>query len=56
VVLAGLRPDTPASCWSTWLAAVVEVAASGPHLHIVLVPWWLILVALIVWRRRLRQR
>jgi Domain of unknown function (DUF1707) len=43
-------------CLALCVAAVVQVAASGPHVHIVLVPWWLILVALFVLRRRLRQR
>jgi len=43
-------------CLALCVAAVAEVAASGPHVHIVLVPWWLILVALFVLRRRLRQR
>jgi Flp pilus assembly protein TadB len=34
------------------VAVVVDVAAPGHHVHIVLVPWWLILVALFVLRRR----
>jgi Domain of unknown function (DUF1707) len=42
-------------CLALCVTAVVEVVASGPHVHIVLVPWWLILV-LFVLRRRLRQR
>ena len=37
------------------VAVVVDIAAPGHHVHIVLVPWWLILVALFVLRRRRRH-
>jgi Flp pilus assembly protein TadB len=38
------------------VATVVGAVGSGHHVHIVLVPWWLILVALFVLRRRHRHR
>lgn len=38
------------------VAVVVDVAAPGRHVHIVLVPWWLILVAVFVLRRQRRHR
>jgi hypothetical protein len=46
-------------CVAACVAAVATVAGavgSGHHVHIVLVPWWLILVALFVLRRRHRHR
>jgi Flp pilus assembly protein TadB len=46
-------------CVAACVAAVATVAGalgSGHHVHIVLVPWWLILVALFVLRRRHRPR
>ncbi len=36
--------------------AVAVVTAPGHHTHIVLVPWWLILVAVFVLRRRRRHQ
>ena len=45
-------------CVAACVAAVATVAGaigSGHHVHIVLVPWWLILVALFVLRRRHRH-
>lgn len=38
------------------VVAVAVVVAPGHHRHIVLVPWWLILVAVFVLRRRWRHR
>ena len=38
------------------VAVVADVAAPGHHVHIVLVPWWLILVAVFVLRRQRRHR
>lgn len=45
-------------CLAVCLSAVVTtvVGATNRHVHIVLVPWWLIVVAIFVARRRFRSR
>jgi Domain of unknown function (DUF1707) len=43
-------------CLALCVSAVVSVVGDSHHVHIVLVPWWLIVVAIFVLRRRIRWR